>query len=225
MTVSKKSSPRKKQSEKIVVQEELPKKNKFSAFLRFIGWTIVYGVVFYLGNLTGEYVAATMPVYSLRLPKVSVNMPEFKMPSISWPAIQVSWNKEKLASIMSQKNDNTPSRTQPVIIQGNFLNMPLEGATTQEKDEFRKNVETLAVEGHNIAIEAVCALNPAFVRVAKGEALEFTNKTSDSHSVSLNTQQKSVIEAQGFTVLTVSESGGVYPIHCDSAITGFYIVL
>lgn len=75
-------------------------KRRLRQILRWIGWGIVYIFVFYLGNLSGEYIAAHMPLYSWYLPKVSLKtgqlqsfIPTIQMPSISMPSSPFEWSQ------------------------------------------------------------------------------------------------------------------------------------
>lgn len=192
-------------------------------FAKIRRWTLValvYVAAFYLGNLTGEYAAARMPIVSFHMPQ----FPSFTLPSFTLPKVSIRWNSSKFSSVLQQTSPSEPSNTKVVVIGGNFINMPLAGATQTEQEKFAQAVQKLAVVSGSIAVSSACELQPAFVRTKSGSLLKFTTTSTQPHSITLNTQNAQTLDSSGEVSVTMSDPKGIYPISCDGVIAGFYIV-
>jgi plastocyanin len=190
----------------------------FRRILTWLGWGLLYIVVFYLGNLSGEYVAAHMPILP-SLPRISVDMDKFKnmVPKVSLPKISVAWKWPVKTS--APVPDAT--HTTLVIVRGNFINMPTEGATDTEKKAYVDSVDALTIEANKISINDACELSPAFVRVKQGTALMIASTAAKDHTLMIESKSVTIASKQN-TSISLTQSEGAYPISCDGVIAGFY---
>lgn len=192
---------------------------------KWVGWGIVYVVAFYLGNVTGEYVAANMPVFAFKMPAVSVQMPRL---SVQLPQLSVQFKLDPLMAWIRQmqpKEVKAPEKitTKTVIIAGNVLSMPVDGATSGEKLAFEQSIGRLAVAASAVSVEGVCDVTPAFITLGKGVSLQVTNKTNASHDVVVSAQSQAIPSGQTVTI-PITGGPGAYPVRCDNEIVGFYLI-
>lgn len=185
--------------------------------LTWLGWGLVYVFVFYLGNVTGEYVAAHLPI----IPTVSVNISALKklIPNVNLPRISMEWKWP----MGTTRTKSVVARTKLVVIRGNFINMPLDGATADEQKQFVDKVQSMSVESKDISLSQACEANPAFIRVKKGTELAVTNTSSNDRSLQFNGVAKTVAAKQKVSIPLI-ENEGVYALSCDGSIVGFYHV-
>ncbi len=204
------------------------KKSLIRRVMKWMGWAIVYLVVFYLGNLTGEYVAAQMPIFP-SLPKLSFHtslpsMPKLPtMPKILLPKLSVAWNASKW-SMNKTDTSPAPASTKLVVIAGNFINMPLAGATAAEKDRFVQQIQGLSVAKGTLTVRSACEISPAFIKTKQKETIIIVSASSQSYTIGLNTQPPQRLDANQRLNVTVDDAKGIYPISCDGQISGFYTV-
>ncbi len=186
--------------------------------LSWIGWGIIYVFVFYLGNLSGEYVAAHLPILP-SLPRVSFDANKLKqlVPRISLPKVTVAWKWP----VKAPKSAPVVTHTTLVIVRGNFINMPTSGATEAEKKAYIDSVESLVVDASEIMINDSCEVNPAFIRVKKGSTMQVKNTSTQEHSITIEGKPYRVASKQNASV-TLAQSEGAYPISCDGVVAGFY---
>ncbi len=185
--------------------------------LQWIGWAFIYVFVFYLGNVTGEYVAAQMPVLSFNLPRLSA-----KLPRITIPKISVSWNTSALT--MNKSGSENVPHTKSLFIANTVINMPTEGATKNEQDTFIALVQKNAVKTQNITVSSACVLTPALVSVKTGSVLTVVSSSKQAHQISINGQPSQSLAQAKTLGSPIKETSGAYPIACDGAIVGFYTV-
>lgn len=188
--------------------------------LTWIGWGVVYVFVFYLGNLSGEYVAAHLPILP-SLPRVSIDTNKFKklVPKITLPKVSVAWKWP----VKTNSPQPVASHTTLVIVRGNFINMPTSEATDAEKKVFIDSVNSLAVDATTVTINESCELAPAFIHAKQGAAIVISNTASKSHEVKFEGKSTTIVSNQKATV-SLTQGEGAYPISCDGVVAGFYRV-
>ncbi len=191
--------------------------------LKWLGWGIVYVFVFYLGNLSGEYVAAHMPILP-SLPRISINTDKIRslMPTIALPKVSMVW---KWPTFTNEKNTTVApaANTKLVVVRGSFISMPLQGATDEEKKVFVEAINTLAVNVKSITVADTCEINPPFIRVKQGQNLSVVSTATGEHTVMFDQVSKTLTPKQMVSVL-LSQNQGAYAISCDGTIVGFYRV-
>ena len=214
----------KKSETEVVAKNPLtskPSRSLGKTLLTWLGWGIVYIFVFYLGNLSGEYVAAHLPILP-SLPRLSVNTDKIKrmMPVIALPKVSVAW---KWPSFTSVKNTTiTPAtHTKLVIVRGNFINMPEQGATDDERNAFVESINALAVDSKSVTVADTCEINPPFIRVKQGESLSVIGATAQEHTLMFDKLSKTLTSKQTISVPS-SQNQGAFAISCDGSIVGFY---
>lgn len=216
--VVKKNEPEVAAKNPIIVN---PPRSLGKTLLTWLGWGIVYVFVFYLGNLSGEYVAAHLPILP-SLPRVSVNTDKIKrmIPVIVLPKVSVAWKWPSFASV---KNTTVApaTHTKLVIVRGNFINMPQQDATDDEKNAFVESINALAVDSKNVTVADTCEINPSFIRVKQGESLSVVSATAQEHTLMFDKLSKTVASKQTISV-PLSQNQGAYAISCDGSIVGFY---
>lgn len=186
----------------------------------WFGWAIVYVLVFYLGNLSGEYVAAHMPILP-SLPRISVDTNKFKklIPHVSLPKVSVAWKWPVKTSVPVQ----VESHTTLVVVRGNFINMPTAGATEAEKKAFVDSVTPLVVESSKITVNDSCELTPAFIHAKQGASIEAVNTSTKDHTLLFDGKSTAIASNKKATV-SLTQGEGAYPISCDGVVAGFYRV-
>ena len=186
----------------------------------WLGWGIVYVFVFYLGNLSGEYVAAHLPILP-SLPRVSIDTNKFKklVPKITLPKVSVAWKWPVKTSAPMQ----VASHTTMVVVRGNFINVPTAEATEAERNSFVQAIQALTVESSEITITDSCEVNPSFIRAKKGATITVASTSSKDHTLMLEGKSMTVASKQKTTV-SFTQAEGAYPISCDGVVAGFYRV-
>lgn len=204
--------------------------SKKASWRSWIGWGIVYIVVFYLGNLSGEYVAAHMPLYAWNLPNISFHpeqlrkyLPTVKMPSVSLPNVSVSLNTDALSKPKSDAGQQMKNpTTKTVVIAGTVLAVPLDGATDQEKTEFYSTVSSLAQVKSSVRVSGFCELDSPFISVKQGQELSLVNTSKKSHAISIHTRHVT-LQPDATIQAKIEEKDGVYALSCDGAVAGYYV--
>ena len=191
--------------------------------LTWIGWGIVYLFVFYLGNLSGEYVAAHLPILP-SLPRLSINTDKMKgfIPTIALPKVSVAWKWPAFKSVMNQPVAPV-THTKLVIVRGNFINMPDQAATEDERKAFVESINALAIDAKSITVADSCEIEPPFVRVKQGESLSVVSAASREHTLMFDQMSKGLTPKQSLS-LPLAQNQGAYAISCDGTIVGFYRV-
>lgn len=202
----------------VAVREKLSHK-RFTPILRWVGWGIIYVAAFYLGNISGEYIAAQMPILPA-IPHFTVNL---SLPRIRFPSMSFTWRGlGKIIPIPTPAPE--PVHTKTVIIGGNIINVPTDGATATEQSDFSQEVSGLAVAANAVQIIGVCDLDKAFISIASGATLRLTNTLGEKHSLLFGTNSAVPVDAYGTATTTIPDPKGIYSISCDGVIAGFYMV-
>jgi hypothetical protein len=183
----------------------------------WVGLAVVYVFVFYLGNISGEYIAARAPFFSFNLPKLVSSLPKISLPKIS-----VSWNLPKIAVSTPKSSPQASSTT--VVIQNNIVTIPAGDVTDLEKEAFAATLKKYAVATTQVTVNGACVVAPQVVSVQKGSVLTVRSTSSNAHTFMFGAQPSKTIEAYKMDTVTVSETVGSYPISCDGSIVGFYTV-
>ncbi len=188
--------------------------------LTWLGWAVVYAFVFYLGNLSGEYVAAHMPILP-SLPRVSVDVEKLKnmMPKVALPKVSFSWNWPT----SSKKSAPDVPHTKLAVVRGQFINVPIDTATDAERQEFVASIEKLAQDATTVSVSESCELNPAFIRIKSGNTIMLTNNIVREHTIVFD-QASSVFKPKDQIVIKKKKKTGAYSILCDGSTIGFYLV-
>ena len=197
------------------------------------GWIILYLCVFYLGNLSGEFVAAKMPLSAWRLPELSLNTGRFTqwMPKsvgsfFHMPDISIQVNPEKLQMKNFSKisnNEQVNAHTKTIIISGETLTIPLSTASDSEKSQFYSRIDSLSKETSNVSLSASCEMNPAFIRVVKGSTLTFTTLSQSEQKITINTKEYTISSSMPLQS-TVEDTAGLYSVTCSGSLSGYLIV-
>lgn len=177
--------------------------------VRWIGWGVIYILAFYLGNVSGEFVAARMPIGAWSLPHMSL------------PKVQVQWIKPTFTS----KNTPAPeAHTKPVVVSGKVFSMPLEGASQEEKQAFEEAIQKLAKTISGISIQNGCELNPAFVMAKKGSSMTMSNRGTSARTIGFISESGTVVAPAQTSAMAYPTEGGIHPIYCDGTIAGFFLL-
>jgi hypothetical protein len=200
-------------SSQVKKQPIVQKKNTWKKVGVWAGWAAVYLFVFYLGNLSGEYVAARMPIGSLSLkPTWNISLPKI---SFAWHGFDTSWMKKKEVVSLS---------TKPVVVAGRVFALPLETASQEERMDFESSVRELAQAVNAISVSS-CELSVAFVQSKKDSKLMVSNVSQSSSVVRFEQNDSPVeIKSQETVAVEVGNKPGVYSIFCDEALAGFSVV-
>lgn len=196
------------------LQSARPPQSVLKKIMRFVGWGIVYVVVFYLGNLTGEYVASHLPI----LPKLPRITWDASVLTKSIPKVNFSWPKPN-----TPIQPTTVPQAQLVIVNGQMVNMPLAAATDDQRKAYRELIAGMAVDAAKVTVTSGCSVDPGFFRVKQGARIDVVNTTSEKHEFDM-ADTTTAVEANKTTSVVFSQSSDTYPLFCDGSIVGFFIV-
>lgn len=181
---------------------------------RFIGWIIAYLVVFYLGNVTGEYVASHLPILP-RLPRITWDA---SVVTKAIPKVNLSWPMSK-----TPIQPTSVPQVQMVIVNGQIVNMPLPAATDDQRKAFRELISGMAVNTTKVTVTNGCSLEPGFFRVKQGARIDVVNTTSTAYAFEIADSKKSIAQHKTTSVV-FPQALDTYPLFCDGSVVGFYIV-
>lgn len=190
--------------------------------LTWLGWGIVYVFVFYLGNVSGEYVAAHLPILP-SLPRLSINTEKMKefIPTVNLPKVSVAWKWPTFDKVT--KTTTPESNTKLVIVRGNFINMPEQSASDDDRKAFVESINALAVDAKSVSVSDLCEINPPFVRVKQGEGLSVVGTNTKEHTLVFD-QVSKVLASKQTVSMQLAQTQGAFAISCDGTIVGFYRV-
>ena len=200
-----------------------PSRSFGKTILTWVGWGIVYVFVFYLGNVSGEYVAAHLPILP-SLPRISINTEKMKsfIPVIVLPKISVAWKWPTFSRPSSVQTTQIP-HTKLVIVRGQFINMPVDTATDDERKTFVEAIDKLAVDAREITISESCEMDPPFIRVKQGEKVALVSNVKREHAFMFDKTSEKITPKQTISV-PLAQNQGAYAISCDGSVVGFYRV-
>lgn len=209
------------------VSEGIPQASPLSLWqkiVRWVGWGVVYVFVFYLGNVSGEYVATHMPILP-SLPRISFHKEALQniIPTFSVPNISLTWHWPSIFSKKASVKPDAP-RTKLVILKGSFINVPQVGATRQEQETFVQTVKEKAVVSSDVRIDAQCEIDPTFFQVPAGRVVTLTNSMPNEWQIAMGKQQEVTLGSYKTLQVTLSDASGVYPFMCDGQVSGFYVI-
>jgi hypothetical protein len=174
-------------------------------------WALIYVVVFYIGNVVGEFAVSRFPLKSMKMPSLALDS--------FVPKVAIRFNSN--TSLFEKPSSLPEVTTKPVLIKGMLFAVPTEKGTAAEYEALRANVAPHVRQTSSVSVMKGCVMNPTFVEIPKDTPVAVTNTSTENISIGIGTKRQ-VIESMKRMDMSVENKTS--PVLCNDVVVGFILI-